>query len=554
MSVVFDEYGRPFIIMREQERRERLKGLDAQKANILAARTVANVLKSSLGIFSFLPVRSLISCLIAVGPKGMDKMMVSPDGEVTITNDGATILDRMDVQHQIGRLMVQLSKSQDNEIGDGTTGVVVLAGALLEQAEKLLNKGIHAVKIAEGFEEACDICVEHLKVISDEIEFDKTNTAPLLKTAMTTLSSKIVNRHKEHMAKIATDAILQVADLDRKDVNFELIKVESKVGGSLENTELINGIILNKDFSHLQMEKKITDAKLCILTCPFEPPKVKTKHKLDIKSAKDYKLLYEREQKYFTDMVQKVKDSGANVAFCQWGFDDEANHLLLRNKLNAVRWVGGVEIELLAMATDARIVPRFEELTPDKLGFAGSIEEVTLNTRTDKILVIKDCKNTKTVTVLVRGSNEMVVSEARRSLHDAMCVVRNLIRDNRVVYGGGSAEISMSLALDEKIDLVGGIEQYAMRGFSDALTEVCMVLAENSGFKPMQVVSEIKARQNKEKNPFLGVDCMARQESDMKKQRVFETLIGKQQQLLLATQLVKMILKIDDVISPADNM
>ena len=239
---------------------------------------------------------------------------------------------------------------------------------------------------------------------------------------------------------------------------------------------------------------------------------------------------------------------GANCVFCQWGFDDEANHLLLRNDLNAVRWVGGVEIELLSMATDARIVPRFEELTPEKLGFAGSIEEVTLNTRTDKILVIKECKNTKTVTVLVRGSNEMVVSEARRSLHDAMCVVRNLIRDNRVVYGGGSSEISMSLALDEKIDLVSGIEQYAMRGFSDALTEVCMVLAENSGFKPMQVVSEIKARQIKEKNPFLGVDCMAKQESDMKKQKVFETLIGKQQQLLLATQLVKMILKIDDIV------
>lgn len=450
--------------------------------------------------------------------------------------------------------MVQLSKSQDNEIGDGTTGVVVLAGALLEEAEKLLNKGIHAVKIAEGFEEACEVCIKHLATISDVVEFDKNNIDPLMKTAMTTLSSKIVNKYKKHMAEVATNAVLQVADLERKDVNFELIKVESKVGGSLEDTCLIEGIIIDKDFSHMQMKKKVTDAKLCVLTCPFEPPKPKTKHKLDIKSAKDYKELYEKEQKYFTDMVKRVKDSGATVAFCQWGFDDEANHLLLRSGLNAVRWVGGVEIELLAMATGARIVPRFEELSPEKLGFAGSIEEINLNTRSDKILVVKDCKNTQTVTVLVRGSNEMIASEAKRSLHDAMCVVRNLIKDNRIVYGGGSCELSMSLAIDDKVDGVEGINQYAMRGYSNALTEVALILAENSGYKPMKVVSEIKARQVKEKNPFLGIDCMAAQEADMKEQRVFETLIGKQQQLLLATQLVKMILKIDDVISPAEGI
>jgi len=533
MSLVFDEYGRPFIIMREQEKRERLKGLEAQKANILAARTVSNVLRSSLG------------------PKGMDKMLVSPDGEVTITNDGATILDQMDVQHQIARLMVELSQSQDMEIGDGTTGVVVLAGALLEQAEKLLMKGIHAVRIADGFEEACDICIKKLEEISDTVEFGKDNIGPLKKTAMTTLSSKIVNRYKESMAEIAVNAVLSVADLDRKDVNFELIKMQGKVGGTLEDTTLIKGIVLDKDFSHPQMPKEVKDAKMCILTCPFEPPKPKTKHKLDIKSAEAYRKLYEAEQKYFTDMVQKVKDSGANMVICQWGFDDEANHLLLQNNLPAVRWVGGVEIELLAIATGGRIVPRFEDLSEEKLGKAGKVKEIAFGTTRDRMLVVEDCHNTRAVTVLVRGGNKMIVEEGKRSLHDAMCVTRNLIRDNRVVYGGGSAEIACSIAVADHADEVGGIQQYALRAFADALDDIPMALAENSGMQPIAMLSTVKARQIKEENPHLGIDAMASQQADMKQERVFETLIGKQQQMQLATQLVKMVLKIDDVISPA---
>jgi len=531
--LVFDEYGRPFIIMREQDKRERLKGLDAQKANILAARTVSGVLRSSLG------------------PKGMDKMLVSPDGDVTITNDGATILDRMDVQHQIAKLMVELSQSQDMEIGDGTTGVVVLAGAMLEQAQKLLEKGIHAVRIADGFEEACDLCIKKLEEISDKVEFSKDNIGPLKKTAMTTLSSKIVNRYKESMAEIAVNAVLAVADLERKDVNFDLIKMEGKVGGTLEDTVLINGIVLDKDFSHPQMPKEVKDAKMCILTCPFEPPKPKTKHKLDINSAEAYRKLYEAEQQYFTDMVQKVKDSGANMVICQWGFDDEANHLLLQNKLPAVRWVGGVEIELIAIATGGRIVPRFEELTPEKLGKAGIVREVSFGTTRDRMLIIEECHNSRAVTCFVRGGNKMIVEEGKRSLHDAMCVTRNLIRDNRIVYGGGSAEIACSIAVSDYADEVGGIEQYALRAFADALDDVPMALAENSGMQPISQLSTIKSRQLKENNPYLGIDAMAAQQADMKDCLVFETLIGKQQQFQLATQLVKMVLKIDDVISPA---
>ena len=403
----------------------------------------------------------------------------------------------------------------------------------------------------DGFEQACDVAVEHLEKISDTVEFDKENIDPLIKTAMTTLSSKIVNRYKRRMAEIAVQAVLSVADLDRKDVNFDLIKMEGRVGGTLEDTELINGIVLDKDWSHPQMPKTVKDAKMCILTCAFEPPKPKTKHKLDIKSAEAYRKMYEQEQQYFTDMVKMVKDSGANMVICQWGFDDEANHLLLQNKLPAVRWVGGVEIELIAIATGGRIVPRFEDLTPDKLGKADVVREISFGTTRDRMLIIEGCEKSKAVTVFVRGGNKMVVDEGRRSLHDAMCVTRNLIKNNRIVYGGGSAEIACSIAVSDYADSVSGIEQYAVRAFADALDDIPMALAENSGLGPIKALSNIKARQIKENNPNLGIDCMQAKESDMKEQMVFETLIGKQQQLQLATQLVKMILKIDDVISPA---
>ena len=486
----------------------------------------------------------------------MDKMLVSQDGDLTITNDGATILARMDVDHQVAKLLVELSASQDDEVGDGTTGVVVLAGALLEQAEKLLDRGIHPVRVAEGFENACKVAVETCDKIADRVIFDKDDIEPLVTTAMTTLNSKIINVNKRKMAEIAVKAVLAVADLERNDINFDMIRMEGKPGGSLEETELVNGIVIDKEISHPQMEKVIKDAKLCILTCPFEPPKPKTKHKLDITSKEAYERLYQQEQDYFKEMVKQVKDSGANLVICQWGFDDEANHLLLQNKLPAVRWVGGVEIEHIAIATGGRIVPRFSELTPEKLGTAGVVREVSFGTTAERMLVIEDCANSHAITVLVRGGNKMIVEEAKRSLHDAMCVVRNLIKDNRVVYGGGSAEIACSLAVTKHADTVTGVDQYAIRAFADALDDIPLALAENSGLSPIEEVAAVKSRQLKENNHFIGLgisgdetDDAGLHSSDMKAMGVFETLMGKQQQLQLATQVVKMILKIDDVIS-----
>ncbi|KAF6254930.1 chaperonin complex component [Scenedesmus sp. NREL 46B-D3] len=451
MSLAFDDYGRPFIILREQGSKSRVRGTEAVKANIMAAKSVARTLRSSLG------------------PKGMDKMLQSPDGDVTITNDGATILEQMEVQNQIGRLLVELSKSQDHEIGDGTTGVVVLAGSLLEQAESLLDMGIHPLRIAEGYEMACKVAIAHLDSIATKWDFSPEEVEPLVQTCMTTLSSKVVGRLKRQMAEICVKAVLAVADLPRKDVNLDLIKVEGKVGGAMEDTRLVEGIVIDKDFSHPQMPKELLmhqsprpSTRYAAVVVWLLPPKLF----VDIDTVEKFESLRQAEQQYFIDMVQKCKDAGAGLIICQWGFEDEANHLLMHHQLPAIRWVGGVEIELLAMATGARIVPRFEELSPDKLGFAKCVREVGYGTTKDRSIIIEGCPNLSAVTIWVRGGNRMVLDEVRRSLHDALCVARNLVRDNSIVYGGGSAEISCSLAVEAAADKVVGVEQYAMRAFA----------------------------------------------------------------------------------------
>ncbi|CAJ0572031.1 unnamed protein product, partial [Mesorhabditis spiculigera] len=532
-QLMFDEFGQPFILMRDQEKQKRITGIEALKSHILAVRAVSNTVRTSLG------------------PRGLDKLMVSGDGDITLTNDGATIVDKMDVQHPIAKLMVQLSKSQDSEIGDGTTGVVVLAGALLEEAEKLLDRGIHPIKIADGFDLACKKSLETLDAIA--VNFPVKDRERLVETAETSLGSKIVNRAVRHFAEIAVDAVLSVADIERKDVNFELIKVDSKTGGKLEDSLLVKGILLDKTLSHPQMPREIKNAKIAILNCPFEPPKPKTKHSLDITDTAAYKELREYEKTVFETMIKQVKDSGATLAICQWGFDDEANHLLHRHNLPAVRWVGGPELELLAIVTDGRIVPRFSELTPEKLGRAGLVKEISFGTTKDQMLCIQDCPNHRAVTVFVRGGNKTIIDEAKRSLHDAMCVVRNLVKDDRIVYGGGSAETACALAVAKEADKVTGIEQYAYRAFADALEQIPMALAENSGLPPIEALADLKAKQIKTKNPNLGIDCLFKGTNDMCEQKVVETLLSKKEQLSLATQVVRMILKIDDVRLPDED-
>ncbi|KAH3902830.1 chaperonin-containing T-complex subunit CCT5 SCDLUD_000422 [Saccharomycodes ludwigii] len=549
--VAQDEMGRPFIIVRDQSNKRRQHGLEAKKSHIFAARAVCDIIKSSLG------------------PRGLDKILISPDGDITITNDGATILSQMELDNEIAKLLVELSKSQDDEIGDGTTGVVVLASSLLDQALELIEKGIHPIKIANGFDEACKIAVKHLDTIGQDLfNVDRKNFIDMLyKVASTSLNSKIVSKEHHKFASMAVDAIVSVVDWERKDVDFELIKLEGRVGGSLKDSKLINGVLLDKDFSHPQMPKKIVpkegqdSVKLAILTCPFEPPKPKTKHKLDISTVQEYEKLQNYEQDKFKEMITFVKDSGADVVICQWGFDDEANHLLLQNELPAVRWVGGQELELIAIATNGRIVPRFQDLSAEKLGKCSSVSELEFGTTKDRMLVIenehkknKDDKYTNMVTCFIRGSNKMIVDEAKRALHDSLCAVRNLCKDSRIVYGGGAAEVSMSLAVSEEADKQRGIDQYAFRGFAKALDSIPMTLAENSGLDPIEVLSSIKSAQARENISNLGVDCLGNNTNDMEELFVVDPLVGKKQQILLATQLCRMILKIDNVIiSGKDN-
>lgn len=535
--VARDENGRPLIIVKDQGKKLRSHGLEAVKSHILAARSVSSILKTSLG------------------PRGLDKILISPDGDINITNDGATILSSMELSNEIAKLLVELSKSQDDEIGDGTTGVVVLAGALLDQALELIDKGVHPIKIANGFDDACKVAVANLDLISDEIEIDYKDIdnnlnldSKLFKAAKTSLGSKIVSKCHDQFAQMAVESVLNVLNFERKDVDFELIKIEGKVGGALQDSKLIKGVVIDKDFSHPQMPKEIKDVKMAILTCPFEPPKPKTKHKLDISTVEEFEKLLNYEQEKFQTMIKQVKDSGANLVICQWGFDDEANHMLLTNDLPAVRWVGGPEIELLAILTNGKIVPRFEDLSADKLGHAGSIRELSFGTTRDKMLVVEQPENTKTVTAFIRGSNKMIVDESIRALHDSLCVVRNLIKDNRVVYGGGAAEISCSIAVANEADKQKGINQYAFRSFARALDVIPMSLLENSGLNSIETLTSLKAKQVLEKNSSLGVDCLGANNNDMKELFVIDPLIGKKQQLLLATQLTRMILKINDVI------
>ncbi|KAI1729504.1 TCP-1/cpn60 chaperonin family domain-containing protein [Ditylenchus destructor] len=532
-QLMFDESGQPFIIIREQDAQKRITGVEALKSHILAARHVANTLKTSLG------------------PRGLDKMLVSSDGEVTITNDGATIMKSMDVDHHVAKLMVELSQSQDDEIGDGTTGVVVMAGAMLEHAEALLDKGIHPTKIADGFDLACKKALEKLDDIAEKFNIDDKEA--LIRTAITALGSKVVNKCLRQLAVIAVEAVLSVANMEERDVNFELIKVVGKVGGRLEDTLLVKGVVIDKTMSHPQMPRELRDAKIAILTCPFEPPKPKTKHKLDITSTQDFKHLQQYERDTFETMIKEVKDSGATLAICQWGFDDEANHLLYHHQLPAVRWVGGPEIELIAIATNGRIVPRFEELKPEKLGKAGLVRELKFGTDNEQMLCIEQCPNSRAVTVLIRGGNKMIIEEAKRSLHDAFCVIRNLIKDNRIIYGGGAAELACAIKIAEEADKIAGIEQYSFRAFADALESIPSALAENSGLSPIDTLTQVKAKQIEEQNPYLGVDCVFAGTNDMKKQGVVETLLSKKEQISLATQVVRMILKIDDVRVPDDE-
>lgn len=484
----------------------------------------------------------------SLGPKGLDKMVIDEDADIVITNDGATILDNMDVDHEVAKLLVQLAKSQDQDVGDGTTSVVVLAGALLEQAESLIKKGIHPIRIADGFELAATHCIKHLDTISEEFAFDADNLEPLVQVAMTALGSKIVKKEGRKLAEIAVKAVTNVADIKNKEANLNWIRVITKSGKNLENTMLINGVTMDRSFLHLQTPETWENAKVALLTFDLEMPKVEHKIKLELGGVGDYHSMQLYEDKVISDMVKNIKEAGTDIVVCFKAIDPEICHALFQNGIGAIQRVIAPEMDALAKATGAKMIPIPSMLSAKDLGIAGSVKHKNLGgTVVEDMIVFEKCQNANISTILIRGSNPSALDEAKRSMTDALMVIQNMIKDNRVVYGGGAAEISCALAVTEEADKLSSMEQYSFRAFADALEFIPAALAGNSGYDPIQTLTEVKILQLTEGSSIYGVDCVGAGTCDMKKQHVVDTLLSKKNQIILASQMVKMILKIDQI-------
>ncbi|MEM1798388.1 MAG: thermosome subunit beta, partial [Candidatus Jordarchaeales archaeon] len=518
--------GVPVLILKEGT--ERTRGRDAQRSNIMAARVVAEAIRTTLG------------------PRGMDKMLVDSLGDITITNDGATILDEIDVQHPAAKMMVEVAKAQDDEVGDGTTTAVIVAGELLRKAEELLDQKIHPTVIVNGFKKAAAKAVEVLEGIAMDVKPDDVET--LTKIAMTSLNSKVVAGAREHLARVAVEAILQVAE--KKDGKYEadrdMVNILKKQGKSLLETELVRGMVIDKEVVHPAMPKRVKDAKIALVDAPLEVEKTEFDAEIRITDPSQMKLFLEEEQKILKSMVDKVKASGANVLFCQKGIDDLAQHFLAKAGILAVRRVKKSDMEKLAKATGAKIVTSFDDLSPDVLGEAGLVEEVKIGE--DKVVYVRECKNPKAVTIVVRGGTEHVVDEAERALNDALCVVRNAIEDQKYVAGGGAAEVEVARQLRKYAESVGGKEQLAIEAFADAVEIVPKTLAENSGHDPLDALVALRAEHDKGKKTY-GLNIQTGKPDDMLKLGVLEPLRVKKHAIKSASEAASMILRIDDVIA-----
>jgi len=518
----------PVIILKEGT--ERTRGRDARRANIMAARIVAEAVRTSLG------------------PKGMDKMLVDSFGDVTITNDGATMLDEMDIQHPAAKMMVEVAKAQDDEVGDGTTTVVVLAGELLGEAEKLIEKDIHPTVVIDGYERAAEKAIEILDEIA--IKVDPLDKEYLKKVAMTSMASKLVSGYRDYLADLVVDAVLQI--VEEKDGEYEVdldyVKIEKKHGESVTDTQLIKGLVIDKEVVHPGMPKRIENAKIALLNCPLEIEKTEFSSKIHIETPEEMKAYLDQEEKLMREMVEKIKAAGANVVFCQKGIDDMVQHFLARAGILAARRIKKSDMEKLARATGARIVTNIDELSPEDLGYADLVEERKV--ADEKMIFVEGCKNPKAVSILIRGGNERVVDEAERSVKDALNVVRDVIIEPKVVAGGGAPEAELARRLRRFADTLTGKERLAVSAFADAVEAIPVTLAENAGMDPVDTVSELRSR-HEAGEVWAGVDVYECKVRDMREIDVYEPLLVKKQVIKSATEAAVMLLKIDDVIAAA---
>jgi thermosome len=513
MSATPQLAGTPVLILKEGSTRERGRG--AQHANIMAAQIVAEAVKSALG------------------PKGMDKMLVDSFGDVTITSDGRTILDEMDIQHPAAKMMVEVAKTQDDEVGDGTTTAVVISGELLGQAEKLVDKNVHPTVIIDGYRKAADKALETLEEIA--IPVKPEDHAILKKVAMTSMASKLVAENREYLADIAASAVLHVTQVeDQYKVDLDDILVEKKPGESLTDTKLIEGIVLDKDVVHPGMPKRVEKAKIALLDTALEIEKTEFDAKI------------QQEENMLKEMVEKIAATGAKVIICQKGIDDMVQHFLARDDILALRRAKKSDMEKLAKATGGKVVTNLDDFAKEDLGYAEVVEERKIGD--DKMTFIEGCKNPRSVAILIRGGTERIVDEAERSLHDALCVVRDVVQEPKIVAGGGAPELEVARVLKEYADTLVGREALAVKQYAEALEVVPTTLSENAGLDPIDIISELRARHEKGE-VWAGVDVHEGKVDDMKKIDVLEPLAVKKQIIKSATEAASMILKIDDVIA-----
>ncbi len=518
--------GQQVVILKEGT--ERSTGRDARGSNIMAARIVSEAVKTSLG------------------PKGMDKMLVDSFGDVTITNDGATMLKEMDVQHPAAKMMVEVSKTQDDEVGDGTTSVVILTGELLGKATALMEKKVHPIVIIDGYRQAEERALEILKEIAEKV--DPKDKAVLKKVSMTTMASKLINQHSEYLSGIAVDAVLQVAEPSNGgyEVDLDNIKIEKKPGASMTDTRLVQGLIIDKEVVHDGMPKQVKKAAIGLLNAAMEIEKTEFDSKIAIETPEQMQAYLDQEEKMLRDMVKKVKDAGINVLLCQKGIDDMVQHFLAREGIFAARRLKKSDMEALAKATGAKVVNSVDQLSKEDAGYAELVEERKISD--DKMIFVEGCKNPKAVSILIRGGTERVVDEADRSIHDALCVVKDVVQEPMIVAGGGAPEIETARLLRDFAEKLAGRERLAVVAFADALEVIPITLAENSGMDPIDAISEMQSEHAKG-NKWVGINGYTNKVADLSKINVYEPMVVKAQAIKSATEAATLLLKIDDIIA-----
>jgi len=519
--------GQPVLILKEGTTRNR--GKEAQRNNITAARVIGEVLKTTLG------------------PRGMDKMLVDSLGDITITNDGAAILDEIEVEHPAAKIMVEIAKTQDTMVGDGTTTAVVLAGELLKKAEDLLDQNIHPTVLVSGYRKATQKAMEIISNNAIPVEMDDRATHK--KVAITSMGSKAVGPAKEHLADIAIDAVKQIVEKrgDRTIADIDNIQLVKKTGKSLFESQLINGVIIDKEVIHPGMPLKIEKAKIALLDSALEIEKTEISAEIRIREPLQMKAFLDQETKMLQDMVEKIKKSGANVVFCQKGIDDMAQHFLAKEGMLVARRVKESDMEKLARATGGRIVTDLADLKPQDLGAAGLVEERKIGD--DKMIFVEKCKDPRSVAILIRAGLERMVDEAERAMTDALSVVSDIMENNKIVAGGGAIEVEIAKGLRNYATKVGGREQMAVEAFAEAIETIPKTLAENAGLDPLDIIVNLRAAHDKPDGQYKGVSVFTGKIENMREKGVLEPAIVKEQAIKSAAESAAMILRIDDIIA-----